>query len=168
MRCVALLRGISPVNAPNTKLVTLFEKLSFSDIQTVGSSGNVLFTTSEKDTAKLEKEIEQALHDVLGTSAVVIVRSTEQIKSLVESMPFGERKHTPTTYLAVTFFKRTPADITSDPHTIRYELSADALCTVNDNTAKPHFMTRLERNYGKSNTTRTWNVILKIANKLSV
>ena len=168
MRYVALLRGVFPVNAPNTKLVALFNGLAFSDIQTIGSSGNVLFTTNETNIMELEKKIEQALYDLLGTNAVAIVRSAEQIKSLVESVPFGEHKHTSATYLAVTFFKHKPVDTTSDTNAIYYEQSANALCTVNDSTAKPHFMTRLEREYGRDNTTRTWNVVLKIVAKLSM
>lgn len=168
MRYIALLRGVFPVNAPNVKLIALFEELGLADLQTIGSSGNVLFTASERDGAKLEVGIEQALYSLLGKNALAVVLSAAQVKSLVESAPFGERVHAPTTYLAVTFFKHALADTASNPNAVYYDPSTNALCTVNDNTAKPHFMTRLEHEYGKENTTRTWSVVLKIANRLDV
>lgn len=168
MKYVALLRGVSPASAPNTKLIALFEKLGFTDIQTVGSSGNILFVAEATDTAKLEIKIEQGLRTILGANALAIVRSIEQIKSLVERKPFGNHAHTSTTYLAVTFLKQALANTANDRYAAYYDPHLHAVCTVNDNTARPHFMTILEREYGKNNTTRTWNMILKITDKSDV
>lgn len=167
MKYIALLRGVSPASAPNATLVTLFGRLGFVSMQTIGSSGNILFVSEETDVEKLEQMIESALRELLGPNALAIVRTSAQINSLVEAAPFNGRTHTPSTYLAVTFLKHALADTIDDPHMICYEPNANAICTVNDNTAKPHFMARIEREYGKENTTRTWNVVLKIAHKLS-
>lgn len=48
---VALLRGILPLNPNmhNQKLRGVFEKLGFSNVHTVISSGNVIFETNSKN-----------------------------------------------------------------------------------------------------------------------
>ncbi len=169
MKYVALLRGINPVNAPNATLVTLFRDLGFSDVQTVGSSGNVIFTATSEDVAAIEQTTEEALSHLPGVNGLAIVRSAEQIKRLIDSAPFGKRTHTPTTYLTVTFFKQMPSPDTKwEQNAVAYEPSCTALCTVNDNTVRPPFMTQLERVYGKGITTRTWNAMVKIAHKMNV
>lgn len=167
MKYVALLRGINPMNAPNAKLVALFEGLGFTGVQTVVSSGNVVFTASSKQTAILEKTIEKALTSLVGEHSLAIVRQAEQIEKLAGSAPFGNRSPTPATYLAVTFFKRAPNAIQHQPPFVAYEPDCLALCTVNDNTTRPPFMAQLERTYGKEITTRTWSVVLKIARKMA-
>ena len=64
---VALLRGIGPgnPNMRNDKLRGVFEKLGFANVQTVISSGNVLFDPPAggpfKNAKKLEATIEKAL-----------------------------------------------------------------------------------------------------------
>lgn len=75
---VALLRGIAPTNPlmRNAELRKVFEALSFTNVRTVISSGNVLFETPSRSPAKLESTIEAALHDHLGApcSTIVAVR----------------------------------------------------------------------------------------------
>ena len=166
MRYIAFLRGVFPSNAPNVKLRTLFEGLGLEHVQTIGSSGNVLFTSSVADTVKLETEVEQALYELLGAGAFAVVRSADQMTALANSAPFGTRRHSRTTYLAVTFFKQLPTTLVANSNSM-IDLQSSTLCTVNDNTIKPHFMAKIMKEYGKQNTTRTWNVVLKIANKLS-
>jgi uncharacterized protein (DUF1697 family) len=57
-RYVALLRGIGPSN-PNmhgAKLKSLFESLGFTKVSPVISSGNVIFDSTSKSIAALEKK----------------------------------------------------------------------------------------------------------------
>lgn len=168
MKYVALLRGANPTSAPSAKLVAVFESLGFSDVQTVASSGNVLFTSDETNAKTIENVIEPALAGLLGAHNSVVVRSVAEMKLLVDTAPFGSRAHSPTTYLAVTFFKHAPhtQTVEADPYAVAYEPQAMALCTVNDNTKRPHFMTRLESAYGNAITTRTWGIVRKIADKM--
>lgn len=59
----ALLRGIGPSNPNmrNEKLRGVFENLGFQNVQTVISSGNVLFETRSNNIKELEAIIEKAL-----------------------------------------------------------------------------------------------------------
>lgn len=56
---IALLRGISPSNPNmrNKKLRAVFESLGFSNVQTIISSGNVIFTSPSKNTVDLEEKM---------------------------------------------------------------------------------------------------------------
>jgi len=87
---VALLRGIGPSNPNmrNDKLRALFEKLGFSHVQTVLSSGNILFESRSKNAKKLEEAIEKALPKEFGFTSTTIIRSQAQLQKLVNKNPF--------------------------------------------------------------------------------
>lgn len=150
---VALLRGIAPTNPNmhNDKLRKVFENLGFTNVQTVISSGNVLFDSPSSDIKKLEDTIEKALPQKLGFSSTTIIRSREQLQNMVKSDPFKGKVDTPTCRLHVTFLKKggevfSIVDLTS--------------------TRTPEIMLKLEKEHGKEITTRTWKTVERILNKM--
>jgi uncharacterized protein (DUF1697 family) len=154
MRYVALLRGIMPTN-PNMrgeKLRETFEELGLTNVQTVIASGNVVFDSPSKSSMKLEKQIEEALPKKLGFSSMTMVRSSEELKTLIKRNPFKGVKDEKPNYLIVTFFKDRRKEV----------------CTVIDTTVTdgPRFMRDLEKTYGKSITTRTWKTVDRILKKM--
>jgi len=92
---VALLRGIGPgnPNMRNEKLRGVFEKLGFIGVQTVISSGNVIFESPSKDVKVLEEVIEGAWPKELGFTSTTIIRSKNQIERLVKAKPFKGKQH---------------------------------------------------------------------------
>jgi uncharacterized protein (DUF1697 family) len=154
MRYVALLRGIGPSN-PNMKgekLKAVFEGLGFKNVHTVIASGNVVFESSSKNATLLETKIEQELPKKLGFNSTTIIRSREHLESLRKKNPFKDVKDEKPNYLIVTFFKdRRPE-----------------LCTVLQIGASgtPEFMGKIEREYGKAMTTRTWKTVNRILKKM--
>ena len=153
MKYVAFLRGISPLNPNmrNDKLRGLFEDLGFKNIQTIISSGNVIFEDDSKSSKALEEKIEKALSQKLGFTSITIIRSDTQLKRLIESDPFGGEKDTPTSRLNVTFLKK----------------GGEVFSIINfPQTKTPDVMLKLEKEHGKEITTRTWNTVGKIVNKL--
>lgn len=173
---VALLRGIGPgnPNMANAKLRQVMEDLGFTDVQTVISSGNVLFSSPLSDTAQLEKTIEAAWPTKLGFQSTTIVRSQAQLQALVDANPFKELEHGPGSYLLVTFGQKLikPAQkLPYQPAGKPFKLLATvdgALCTVTDNTQikTPDLMTWLEKEFGKQITSRTWLTVQRILKKL--
>jgi uncharacterized protein (DUF1697 family) len=174
----AMLRGIGPEN-PNMKgekLRWAFTEMGFSDVTTFLTSGNVLLASNETDTSKLEKQIEAALPELLDFSRNAFVRSYEHLQRIVDAKPFGDLQHQNAgkNYLTVTFFKQLPVfdfDFPYQPEGKAFELigiHGDALCTVVDTTKgkTPDLMQWLERNYGKSITTRTFNTVTRLVDKL--
>lgn len=178
MRHVALLRGIGPMNPNmrNDKLRGVFEDLGFTAVQTVISSGNVVFETDSRDVSALEARIESAWPEQLGFRSTTIIRTADQIRDLVARNPFGDRADTPgRTSLQVTFLKHPPDVELELPHTAgdgAYTIVAfedRVISSVVDLTGSrpPDLMRGLERMFGKEITTRTWKTVHRILRKLS-
>lgn len=163
------------LNMRNDKLRAVFEDLGFTDVQTVISSGNVVFDTDSRDVSALEARIEAAWPEQLGFRSTTIIRTTEQIRDLVARNPFGDRVDTPATSLQVTFLKHESGVNLELPYTADtggytiVALEDRVICSVIDLTSSrtPDFMRGLEKMLGKEITTRTWKTVHRIARKLS-
>ncbi|MDB5259048.1 MAG: hypothetical protein JWO73_256 [Candidatus Taylorbacteria bacterium] len=154
-RYAALLRGIMPMNPNmrNEKLRGVFESLGLKNVQTIISSGNVIFESSSKAISALELKIEKALLKQLGIKSPAYIRSKEQLESMIASDPFKGVEHNRATYLIVSFLKQPPHEIFS---------------TIDLSSAKtPEFMRDIEKKYGKDVTTRTWKTIERIVRKMN-
>jgi uncharacterized protein (DUF1697 family) len=172
---VALLRGIGPMNPNmrNERLRGVFENLGFGNVQTVISSGNVVFEADPQDVSAMEARIEQEWPRQLGFRSTTIIRTGEQIQDLVARNPFGDRADTPASSLQVTFLKHEPDPDAELPSTAAgFTIAAvedRAICSVLDltGTGTPDLMRRLEKLLGKEITTRTWKTVHRILRKLS-
>ena len=172
----ALLRGIGPTN-PNMKgekLRGVFESLGFSNVQSVITSGNVLFESDISDVAKLESMVEKALPEQLGFNSTAIIRSQAELQALVDADPFKGITQGPKTYITVTFLKQKPKSAPKLPYkpaSKGYEIFAlydRAITATLDQTHEktPNLMSYLEKQFGKQITTRTWNTVTRITHKL--
>jgi uncharacterized protein (DUF1697 family) len=89
---LALLRGIN-VGGNNIikmdELKRMFEELRFSDVTTYIQSGNVLFTTNEKNKINLTEKIEAALFNRLNSSVKVLVLSLNELRDVITKKPEG-------------------------------------------------------------------------------
>lgn len=89
---LALLRGINVGGKNIIKMVDLkacFEEMGFSDVTTYIQSGNVVFASTEMDSAKLTDKIEKALSKRFNyTSRLVLVAHLE-MKKIVAGAPKG-------------------------------------------------------------------------------
>jgi len=87
---VALLRG---VNVGGNNMISMsalrksFEAMGFPHVSTYINSGNIIFTTKEKDARKLEKKIEQMLSKEYQLDSRVVLRSLPEMEKLVQSLP---------------------------------------------------------------------------------
>jgi uncharacterized protein (DUF1697 family) len=90
-RYVALLRGIN-VGGKNLiampRLKACFEAQGFAEVVTYIQSGNVLFSSNEKATA-LVARIEAELSMTFGYAASVVLRSRQQMRTVVSDAPRG-------------------------------------------------------------------------------
>jgi uncharacterized protein (DUF1697 family) len=88
--CIALLRGINVGGKNKIKMADLkqmFESLGLSRVQTYIQSGNVLFE-SEADESSLRNRIEQGIEATFGISLVVVLRTAEEMKRILENCPY--------------------------------------------------------------------------------
>lgn len=169
---VAFLRGIGPGNpsmAP-ARLREACESRGFRNVQSVISSGNLVFESARADVRGIEKDLEAAWQDMLGFQSMTIVKSQQEIADLLAHDPFAGLTHGPSTYLLVTFMKNaTPPrfELPHQPAGKTYAIVAyrdGVLFSVTDNTAAKtsDLMTWLEREFGKDITSRTWNTVQRI------
>jgi uncharacterized protein (DUF1697 family) len=103
-RQVAFLRGINVGGRSVTKqtLLAVFESLGLVEVSTFKQSGNVIFQTAKADTQDLTGKIEAKLQATLGYPVAVFIRTTDQLKSIIESDPFKSQPTEGTSFL-VTF-----------------------------------------------------------------
>lgn len=89
MRYVALLRGINvggKAKVEMTRLKAVFEKAGATEVSTYINSGNVLFTDSRQPN-ELVTLIESAIESEFGFKVPIVLRTANQIKTLIESIP---------------------------------------------------------------------------------
>jgi len=88
---VAFFRGINVGGKKIVKMSALnqlFFGLGFLDVRTYIQSGNVIFT-SDMEQHLLTPLIEHAFEKQFGFPSAVVIRSTIEIQSIIDSLPFG-------------------------------------------------------------------------------
>jgi uncharacterized protein (DUF1697 family) len=90
MAYVALLRGINvggKALVDMKQLKTTFEGAGLANVKTYINSGNVVFTGGGKDRARLRRKIERAIADDFGLDVTVMLRDTDELRVVVETLP---------------------------------------------------------------------------------
>ena len=167
-RFVAFLRGVSPMNAKMADLKACLERLGFTRVKTVRSSGNVVFTADQVDTNNLSQLIEAGMRKDLPRSFSVFVRSTDHLHALLAADPFDDFQLSPKAKRVVAFLGHAQTEEISLP--IEFE-GAKILCVEEGEAfmsyvpqdSGPSFMRLIEKMFGKNITTRTWDTIKKCA-----
>jgi uncharacterized protein (DUF1697 family) len=93
-RYVAFLRAIN-VGGRVVKMDTLkkaFIRLGLTDVEAFIASGNIIFSSPVKDTAKLERRIEAQLEKDLGYEVATFVRTTDDVIAIAGYRAFAPTK----------------------------------------------------------------------------
>jgi uncharacterized protein (DUF1697 family) len=158
------------MNAKMPELKRAFEAAGFTDVRTVLSSGNVVFSSPRKSTSALEAIAEAAMRKQLGREFLTIVRSIHELEKLLGTdpyRPFGSRTGAKR---VVTFLRDAPRT----KLTLPVEADGARILAVKeravfvDYVPSPKgrgavFMVVIERAFGKQVTTRTWETVKKVA-----
>ena len=171
---IALLRGIN-VSGHNkikmAELKQLFVDLSYNNITTYIQSGNVIFTSKEKNTSKIENNIIKAVQKNFGYDLKVLVITKKELKTVFNSNPFLRNNTLDITKLCVTFLSDTPKnDALPQLEEIAHK-SDDEFVIINKNIylhcptgfARTKLTNNLfERKLKTDATTRNWKTITKL------
>ncbi|OXM14641.1 DUF1697 domain-containing protein [Paenibacillus herberti] len=87
---VALLRGINVGgnNKVDMKLLKgTFERIGLNHVLTYINTGNIIFTDSFHSVQELSSLLEEAIHRDFSLSIRVMVRSLEEIKTIMDALP---------------------------------------------------------------------------------
>jgi uncharacterized protein (DUF1697 family) len=167
-RYAALLRGVSPMNLKMPDLKTCLEQAGFTDVRTLLSSGNAVFSAPRASESTLERKIAKAMQEVLGRTFLTILRPIPELQRLIESDPYKKLKLAAGAKKVVTFLHEEPTA------RLKLPIELDGACillmrgrevfSAYERTPKgPVFMTLIEKTYGQDLTTRTWDTVQKVA-----
>jgi len=150
------------------QLKAAFEAAGFTDVKTVLSSGNVVFTASRVAESTLERKAEAAMRERLRHDFLTIVRPIDALRELLASDPYKTFRLPPGSKRVVTFLRAVPrpdlelpAEL--DGARILVVDGREAFTTYVPNRKGAVFMTLIEKTFGKDVTTRTWETVGKIA-----
>jgi uncharacterized protein (DUF1697 family) len=167
-RYAAFLRGISPMNAKMPELKTAFEAAGFTDVRTLLSSGNLVFTARASSDSALQKKAEAAMTEQLGRSFLTVVRPVSVLQEILACDPYRAFRLPADAKRIVTFLRNPPASTLKLPE----EVDGACILAVDGNnvfsvyrpTPKgPVFMTLILKTFGHEQTTRTWQTVTKVA-----
>jgi uncharacterized protein (DUF1697 family) len=169
-RYAAFLRGVSPMNCKMAELKRALEAAGFSGVKTILASGNVVFAPPAgraATDAALAAKVEAAIEKGLDRSFPVIVRAIDALAEILDADPYAAFRVAPAAKRVVTFLKEAPAVKLSLPLEVD---GARILCVKGSEVFTayvPHpkgpvFMTLIEKTFGKTVTTRTWDTVKKV------
>lgn len=167
-RYVALLRGVSPLNARMGALARAFEAAGFRNVRTIIASGNVAFDARSTSEEALASRAEYFLEDVIGRGFLTIIRSQAHLQALVARDPWTAWDIPDGAKRIVTFLREPP----TEPPTLSLAVEGARVLGAEDGevfsvylpTMKgPAFMTLVERTFDRQVTTRSWDTVVKCA-----
>lgn len=166
-RYAAFLRGVMPMNCKMPALKQAFEKAGFTDVKTLLSSGNVVFSAPTASAAALQTKCELAMVKHLGRTFLTIVRPVDELRALLATDPY-QGKVDPAAKRLVTFLREKPArklklPVEVDGARIVAMKGSEVFSAYLPSPKGPVFMSLIEKTCGKDQTTRTWLTVQKAA-----
>jgi uncharacterized protein (DUF1697 family) len=170
---ISMLRGVNVGGHNMIKmdaLRTLYESLGLRNPQTYVQSGNVVFTTREKNVAALATRIEKAIEKEFGFRPPVIVRTPSELRDVIARNPFAKRRGLEPGRLLVTFLAGEPSSearnqvlaLKAEPEELRI-VGREVFIYYPNGMARPKIpWTTIERMLKVSGTGRNWNSVTKL------
>ena len=155
------------MNCRMPDLKKALEKAGFTDVRTVISSGNAVFSARAASEKTLEKKCEDAMEKVMKKRFMTIVRPTDELQALLDRDPFASFTLPARAKRNVTFLRALPKAVPELPvimtggQILALEGREGFLYYV-PGEADVSFMTTIEKTFGKDVTTRTWETVARI------
>jgi uncharacterized protein (DUF1697 family) len=111
--CVSLFRGINVGGHHHIRmdeLKGLHEALGLKDVLPYIQSGNVVFTSDDADVARLRGQIEDGFEQKFGFHVEVFVRTSAELKAIIEQNPFQSQQSKESKWVIVMFLAARPDD----------------------------------------------------------
>lgn len=170
MKLVAFLRGINVGGKHLVKMIDLkrlFESVGMKNVRTIQTSGNVIFeSTISQDAAA--KKIARFLEQEYDFPIPMIVRSGDEIASLIDVNPFRKVKVGEQTRMLVSFLaeksEAKTANFAPPPFLSVVYKDKQTICIaleLSKGAGTPEVMAVLDKHFGKEITTRSWQTVQK-------
>lgn len=171
---ISLLRGVNVGGNNKIKMDALraiYESVGGVERpETYIQSGNVIFSTRERNLAKLRLRLEEAIERSAGFRVPVVLRTLDQMREVVARNPFAARAAAEPAKLLVTFLFDAPeadavmsaAAIKIEPDEMRIQGSEMYVYFPNGQGQSKLPAAKIERALGVTGTGRNWNTVLKL------
>lgn len=170
---VALLRAVNVGGSSQVRmddLRALLVEMGYSEVQSILQSGNLIFRAAPSDDEKIEHRLETAIGKRLGLATEVFVRSSGELRRIVEDNPFPTEAQVDPAHLTVAFLKEAPGlkawlALRSAIHgPERVESSGrQGYIVYPDGIGRSRLTPPLiERSLGTRATSRNWNTVTKL------
>ena len=167
-RYVALLRGVSPMNAKMAQLRQCYEDAGFTEVVTVLGSGNVVFGAKSASETAVHRQVVAAMEGLPHTFPVIL-RKQSALKKVLQDDAFAAFRLPTGSKRVVTFLGGQPQatldlPIERDGARILAQHGREIYTAYVPSTKGAAFMALIERTFGKEVvTTRTWDTVRKCA-----
>ncbi len=170
---ISLFRGINVGGNHKVKmdnLKSLYASLGFRDIASYIQSGNLIFTADETDEEKLRQHIERAFEATFVFHSDVFIRTTDDLKSIIENNPFQNQPNKETKWIVVLFLATSPDEETqkvlqeayTGPEEI-FTKGRELYIYYSESIGTSKLTNKLiEKKLKQSGTARNWNTILQL------
>ena len=170
---VSLLRGINVGGHHKIRmdeLKELYESLGFKDVLPYIQSGNVVFTSDEADLARLRRQIEEGFEKNFGFHVEVIVRTSADLREIIDKIPFQGQPGKESKWVVVLFLAAHP-DETAQEDLLKTYVGPEELFIIGKEvyiyytngigrSKLSHSL--IEKKLKTVGTARNWNTILQL------
>jgi uncharacterized protein (DUF1697 family) len=155
------------MNAKMPLLKKCFEGAGFTEVKTLLSSGNVVFSAPAATDEGIAQRASQAMQRELGRTFLTIVRSLDALREILDSDPYSAFRLAPDSKRVLTFLAEKPESKPSLP--VKLEdarilalKGSEVFSAYVPGPNGPVFMTLIEKTFGERVTTRTWDTVRKV------
>ena len=152
------------------RLKDLFDSAGFGNVKTYIQSGNIVFTSHEKNPAVLEKQSEDILNKEMNYISKTFIRTEKEITGIIKNNPFADIKLSKELVLYYAFLGSKPGRqeqekiLSYNSDTEKHSISGKGIYSlIAKNQGKTLYSGGwLEKNLKQPLTVRNWNTLLKI------
>lgn len=170
---VFLFRGINVGGHQKVRMDELKElhvSLGFRDVVSYIQSGNIVCTSDDADTAQVQKCIEDDFGKRFGFRVGVVVRTSTELREIIEKNPFQNQPDRESKWVVVLFLATHPTALAWEELLKTYVgpeelflLGQEVYIYYPDGIGRSKLsQSFLERKLKTSGTARNWNTVLKL------
>ena len=170
---VSLFRGINVGGHHKIRmdeLKELHESLGFKDVLPYIQSGNVVFTSDEAERAQLRRQIEDGFEKKFGFHVEVIVRTSAELREIIDKNPFSSQPGKESKWVVVMFLAARPDDTAQEDLLKTYAgpeelfiIGKEVYIYYTNGIGRSKLSNSLlEKKLKTFGTARNWNTILQL------
>jgi uncharacterized protein (DUF1697 family) len=167
---VALLRGVNVGGMNKLAMADLREAATacgYEQVRTYIQSGNLVFSTASETAEGVAERLQDAIAARTNVAPAVIVRTREELASIVERNPYVARGEPPQ-YLHVVFMSGAEkaaiqlADVGAYAPEEAVAIGRELYLCLPSGIGRSKLATALSRQKGRVATTRNWRTVTKL------